>query len=80
MDTRMTIDGLMAKLEAMKAEGLPGDTVVGVASRDNNGRSGFANFELSPRTMPVAKAEFEKGWTLAKFVSRGGVPVLVLGI
>lgn len=79
MNTRTTIDGLIAELQARKAAGLPGDTVVAVAGRDNNGKAGFANFELSPRVHSVAKVEFEKGWTLAKFVSRGGVPVMLMG-
>lgn len=79
MHERVTIDGLIAKLQAKKASGVAGDTVVAVAGRDNNGQTGFANFELSVHTAAVAKTEFDKGWTLAKFVSRSGVPVLVLG-
>lgn len=76
---RVTIDELIAQLQQHRAEGLPGDTMVVVEGLDNNGRSHMANFEVSPRVSSVAKADFDKGWTLAKFVSRGGVRVLVLG-
>lgn len=79
MQTRVTIDELIAELQARKAQGVPGTTVVAVAGRDNNGEAGFANFELAPRMHAVGKAEYDKGWTLGKFVSRGGVPVFVLG-
>ena len=79
MHQRVTINDLIAQLQAQKEAGVPGDTAVALASRDNNGRAGFANFEITPRVGAVAKTEFEKGWTLAKFVSRGGVPVVVLG-
>lgn len=76
---RVTLDKLEYLLQRQRAEGVPGSTVVAVTGRDNNGRSGVANFEILPRTAHVAKAEFEKPWTIAKFVSRGGVMVLVLG-
>lgn len=79
MHQRVTIDDLIAQLQAQKSAGVPGDTTVALAGRDNNGRAGFANFEVNPRLGAVAKSEYEKGWTLAKFVSRGGVPVVVLG-
>ncbi len=78
MHARLTIDQLIEQLQAKKAAGTPGDTIVALRSTDNNGRSGFANFELSLSVSAVAKTEFEKGWTLAKFVTRSGVPVLVL--
>lgn len=78
-DSRVTIDALQYQLDKKKAEGVPGNTVVAVAGLDNNGRAGAANFEVRPRVVGVAKTEFEKSWTIAKFVSRGGVPVLVLG-
>lgn len=76
---RVTLDKLEYLLQRQRAEGVPGSTVVAVSDRDNNGRAGVANFEVLPRTAYVAKAEFEKPWNLAKFVSRGGVMVLVLG-
>jgi hypothetical protein len=76
---RVTLDKLEYLLQLQRAEGVPGSTVVAVSGLDNNGRSGVANFEVLPRTANVAKAEFEKPWTIAKFVSRGGVMVLVLG-
>lgn len=78
-DDRVTIDMLQLLLERQKAEGVPGTTVVAVSGRDNNSRSGVANFELRPRVAGVAKTEFDKPWSQAKFVSRGGVQVLVLG-
>ena len=78
-DARVTIDVLQYQLDKKKADGIPGDTVVAVTGRDNNGRAGVANFEVLPRVVGVAKAEFDKPWNQAKFVSRGGVPVLVLG-
>jgi hypothetical protein len=79
MDKRVTLDELLAHLQQQKAGGVPGNIPVALAGLDNNGRSGVANFEVQPRVSAVAKAEFEKNWTIAKFVSRGGVPVLVLG-
>jgi len=78
VDNRVTVDMLEYLLAKRKAEGLPGSTVVALAGLDNNGRSGVANFEVRPHMAAVAKAEFEKNWTIAKFVTRGGVPVLVL--
>lgn len=76
---RYTVDSLIDELQRQKAAGLPGDTVVALPSRDNNGAYGVANLDLTVRPAAVSKPEFEKGWTLAKFVSRGGVPVLVVG-
>jgi hypothetical protein len=58
-----------------KSAGVPGNTVVGFA--DSTGRN--ANFEVKPRLASVAKADFEKGWTIAKFVAQRGVQVLLLG-
>lgn len=79
MKDRLTVDELIEELQAKKAAGLSGSTVVAVRSLDNSGRSGFASFEMSLSVGSVAKGEFEKGWSLVKFVSRSGVPVLVLG-
>jgi hypothetical protein len=79
VDARVTIDQLQYQLDKKKAEGVPGTTIVAVSGRDNNARAGVANFEVLPRLVGVAKAEFDKPWSQAKFVSRGGVPVLVLG-
>lgn len=76
---KMTVDELMAELQRQKDEGLPGDTVVGIAGRDNNGRRGFANLDVSPSVVTVAGGEFEKNWELVKIVKRGGVPVMLLG-
>lgn len=76
---RYTVDSLIAELQRQKAAGLPGDTVVALPARDNNNVAGVANMDLTVRPGSVSKPEFEKGWTLAKFVSRGGVPVLVVG-
>ncbi|KWA84165.1 hypothetical protein WL29_22650 [Burkholderia ubonensis] len=75
----MTLDEMIEELQKQKAAGVPGNTVVALQGQDNNGRGGFANFEVNVRMGAVAKAEFEKNWTIAKFVSSRGVPVLVLG-
>lgn len=77
--SRLTVDELLAELQRLKDAGLPGDTVTGISSLDNNGRSGVISFEVCPHVAGVAKAEFEKNWTQAKVVSRSGVKVLVLG-
>lgn len=79
VDDRITIDMLQYQLDRKKAEGIPGTTVVAVSGRDNNARAGVACFELHPRVVGVAKNEFEKPWNQVKIVSRGGVPVLLLG-
>lgn len=68
-----TLDALIESLQAQKAAGLPGDTPVGVY--DN----GAANLELTPRLVSVAKSEHKKGWTRCNVVTRGGIPVLLLG-
>lgn len=79
MEIRVTLDEMLAALQKQKDDGVPGTTVVALTGLDNNGRNGVANFEIRPRLAAVAKTEFERNWTIAKFVSRGGVPVLVLG-
>lgn len=76
---RVSIDELQAALDKLKAEGLAGSTIVALSGRDNNGKPGFANFEVVPHVAAVGKAEFEKPWTIAKLVTRGGVPVVLLG-
>lgn len=76
---RVTLDDMIEELQKQKAAGVPGNTVVALQGRDNNGSGGFANFEVKVHVGAVAKAEFEKNWTIAKFVSSRGVPVLVLG-
>lgn len=75
----MTIDELILALEAQKTAGIPGATPVGVSARDNNGRRDMALLDLNPRVAAMAKDEHAKGWTLCRLVSRGGVPVMVLG-
>lgn len=79
VDNRVTIDMLEYLLQKAKADGVPGSTVVALRGVDNNARGGVANFEVRPHMSAVAKTEFEKNWAIAKFVSRGGVPVLLLG-
>ena len=76
---RLTLHKLEYRLQLPRAEGVPGSTIVAVMGQDNNARAGVANFEVLPRVVHVAKAEFEKPWSLAKLVSRGGVMVLALG-
>lgn len=68
-----TLDALIEALQAQKNAGLPGDTPVGIY--DN----GSANLAIEPRQASVAKAEHQKGWTRCKVVSRGGVPVILIG-
>ncbi|KVP96703.1 hypothetical protein WJ97_12540 [Burkholderia ubonensis] len=79
MTMRVTIDEMMAELQKQKDAGVPGNTYMALPGSDNNCRGGFANFEVKLRVCSVAKADFEKGWAIAKLVSRGGVPVLMLG-
>jgi hypothetical protein len=79
VDDRVTIDGFQYQLDRKKADGVPGTTVVAISGRDNNGLAGQACFELRPRVVGVAKTEFDKPWNQARVVSRGGVPVLLLG-
>jgi len=75
MTNRKTLDETIAELQKLRDSGVPGDSVV--ALPDNTGRN--ANFELKPRLASVAKAEFEKGWTIAKFVAQRGVQIVLLG-
>ena len=35
---RVTLDDLITALQAQKTAGVPGDTLVGIPDRDNNGR------------------------------------------
>lgn len=70
---------MIAALEAHKAAGIPGDTLVGVPALDNNGKHGMANLSVRPHVSALAKDELAKGWTLCRHVSRGGVPVIIIG-
>lgn len=79
VDDRVTLDVFQYQLDRKKAEGIPGTTVVAISGRDNNSYAGQASFELHPRLVGVAKTEFDKPWNQARIVSRGGVPVLLLG-
>lgn len=79
MTDRITIDETITALQAHKASGLSGDTLVGIPERDNNGRGGFIKLDVAPRIVPLAKDECVKGWALCRVVSRGGVPTVVIG-
>lgn len=76
---RITLDEMIEALQAKKAEGLPGETLVGIPERDNNGRHGYIKLDVCPRSVSVAKDEQQKGWTLCRTVTRGGLPVIVIG-
>lgn len=71
---RVTLDSLNYQLQRWAADGVPGSTVVATAKR-----TGYANFEVQPRLVSVAKAEYEKRGLEAKYVYRSGIHVLVLG-
>lgn len=79
MTDRITLDEMIVALQAQKESGVPGDTLVGIPGQDNNGRGGFVTLDVTPRIMPIAKDECAKGWSLCRAVSRGGVPVVVIG-
>lgn len=73
-----TLDQLIENLQKLKAEGLDGTTRVGIPSFDNDGKSRMIQLDVLTAVIPVAKDEYEKGWTLCRKVARGGVQVLVL--
>lgn len=75
---RITLDQLIAALEEQKAAGVPGDTLVGIPERDNNGKPGIVKLDIQPYVSALAKDEHAKGWTLCRTVTRGGVPVVVI--
>lgn len=79
MTDYVTLDQMIATLQAKKDAGMPGSTPVGIESRDNNGKAGMVKLDIATRIVPVAKDDFEKGWTLCRVVSRGGVTSLVIG-
>lgn len=78
MTDRITLDQMIAALQAQKDAGVPGDTLVGIPSRDNNGKAGMVKLDIAPRIVSLAKDEFQKGWTLCRVVSRGGVSSIVI--
>lgn len=73
---RTTLDEMISLLQKEKAAGVPGSTPIGLFARNMSGS--FINMDIRVGQGAVAKAEFDKGWTVAKRVSRGGVPVIVL--
>lgn len=79
MTDRITLDEMIAALQAQKAAGVAGDTLVGVPERDNNGRAGFVRLDVAPRIVPLSKDECIKGWSLCRIVSRSGVPAVIIG-
>lgn len=79
MADRMTLDEMIAALQAQRDAGVPGDMLVGITERDNNGRPGVVKLDISPRLVPLARDEYAKGWALCRVVSRGGVPAIVIG-
>lgn len=79
MTDRITLDEMIVALQAQKESGVPGDTLIGIPERDNNGRGGFVKLDVAPRIVPLAKDECVKGWNLCRVVSRGGVPIVVIG-
>lgn len=79
MTSRITLDEMIAALQAQKESGVPGDTLIGIPERDNNGRGGFVKLDIEPRIVPLAKDECVKGFSLCRVVSRGGIPAVVIG-
>ena len=79
MTDRITLDEMIAALQAQKESGVAGDTLIGIPERNNNGRGGFVKLDVAPRIVPLAKDECVKGWTLCRVVSRGGIPIVVIG-
>lgn len=74
----LTLDQLIEQLQTLKAQGLDGSTRVGIPSVDNDGKSRMIQLDPKQVLIPVAKDDFQKGWTLCRKVSRAGVEVLVL--
>lgn len=74
----LSIDQVIAALQAQKDAGIPGDSPAFIPSTDNNGRSGFLQRVSSVGTASVAKADFDKGWSICKGVSNRGVQVTVI--
>lgn len=79
MSDRITLDEMIAALQAQKEAGVPGDTLVGIPNRDNNGRAGFVKLDIAPDIVLLSKDECIKGWALCRVVSRGGIPSIVIG-
>ncbi len=74
----LTLDQLIELLQKLKAEGVDGAIPVGIPSKNNDGKFCMVELDVTPCVMPIAKDEFEKGWTLCRKVSRGGLPALVI--
>lgn len=74
----VSIDELIASLQAQKAAGIAGSTPVVVSALDNNGKRGFMKTDVAVRPVALSKDEYSKGWTLCRVVSRGGVTALVI--
>lgn len=75
---RTTLDEMIAALQAQKSAGVPGDALVGIPERDNNGKCGVVKLDVRPHLAALAKDEHAKGWTLCRTVTRGGVPVVLI--
>ena len=75
---RVTVDEIISALQAQKAAGLSGDTLVGIPERDNNGKAGMVKLDICPHVATISKDEHAKGWGLCRLVSRGGVSVVLL--
>ena len=74
----MTLDQLIASLQAQKAAGVDGATPVGIPSLDNNRNWGMVQLDIVLSVSSVAKDEHSKGWTICRKVTRGGVPVVLI--
>lgn len=74
-----TLDSVIAELQALKAQGVPGDTPMGTPHPGNNGKGGFIHLDARVYFARIAKEEADKHWTICRTVSRGGKQVLVFG-
>lgn len=72
----LTLDQLIAKLQALKEAGVPGDIAVVVPALDNNARGGMVQRVEGAGRVAVAKADIDKGYDLCKMVSTRGVQVV----
>lgn len=75
---RSTLDQLIQQLQELKASGVPGDTLIGVVTNDNNGNPKLVQLNIQPRMVALAKDEADKDWETCRKVTRGGVPAVLI--
>lgn len=71
----LTLDELIASLQALQDTGVPGDSPVYIPCRDNNGRGGYLQRIEGVSLCAAAKPEVEKGLGIVRTVAARGVRV-----